>query len=259
MTKGTEQFVVGVALAGFAGGTFCTGLAMSALHLNPVNIDITPSGELIASLLGALVGGAISIAATSWFNFSERRRREKSLAYSLMSQVAGMHSDLYNIKDYIDRSLEGRTVAPELVWTVVVPNAGTYSERMLDEGGMAILIEGREWKTHGDLIEMQMDHATATQAWNDYCSQRRELKKFMPISGPAAGNKFSSVLDHEKNPEAILRITELDTLITSLILGMPGRITRSNQTVAGLNKANKRYFRDKKFPAIDISIRRESS
>lgn len=250
--SGSDGYAVPLMMAGFAGGTFCTGLALSALRLNPIQINISSSSELVASLVGALVGGGISIAATVHFNRSERLRREKSAAYLLLTQASTMLTDLLNIDDYIKSCLSDHPeLNPDEYWTVIVPNVGTYRQLSFNQEGMALLIGWSNFDLHSDLVRLEIIYNTTAEAWNLFVTLRRDLAKLIPVNA-ASGDLLQSNISIQENPEAIIRIIELRSLILSLVELIPERIAHARTTTTKIGPNFKEYFRESKFPTLTV-------
>lgn len=243
-----------VAMAGFAGGTFCTGLVLSAVHLNPLTINLSaPSSDLTtwgASLLGALVGGGLSISATMVFNRQQRKATEVGRAHNVLQVATVMRSQMLNTVGYIDQQLgaghesiaEG---APK--WAVVSPLAISHSDRRFEPDDLSIFIAAREFQLHTDLVTLEMNHQALQEAWVTFCATRRELRDFMNVRA-RDGKKITSEVDLEKNPQAYLRMMELETLLDSILKQAPQFLLHSQKVMAMIGPAFKRYFRDPKFP-----------
>jgi hypothetical protein len=249
-----DNFTTAVALGGFAGGTFCTGLALSALHLNPLEVNISSYSEMIASLLGAIVGGGVSLAGTYYFNRSDARRRDEARAYNLLHTASSMYSDMANITGHIERELEANrehldTGAP--VWTAIRPDTTVRQSRQFVPEDLALLFSMKEFGCHGDLVELEMFRNSLCDGWVTFCTLRRELKTVMNVQQIEDG-LVSSTVDLSKNPEASLRILEIDSLLHGIIFNSPEFLEAGRKAVSGLGPCFRRYFRDPNFPSIEI-------
>ncbi|CDZ60470.1 Hypothetical protein NGAL_HAMBI2605_10400 [Neorhizobium galegae bv. orientalis] len=252
-----DKFIMGAAMAGFAGGTFCTGLALSALKLNPISIS-TPVSDVVtlaASLIGAVVGGALSIAGTYAFQRAENRRRQREMAYTLLAQVAAMRAEIANLAEYI-RDCERRNSdllrTSDDYWKAIVPRAGDIPLRTLNEGAMGVLIAHQEFKLYSEVILLETHHNSLAEGWNEYCRTRRQLGALMPVEDQA-GSALYSDLDRTKHPEAFIRILEANSLIISMLKLMPDRLDRSARTASKIGPAFVRIFNDRTFPTVGLS------
>ncbi|WP_210176167.1 hypothetical protein, partial [Agrobacterium bohemicum] len=102
----------------------------SALHLNPISITtpVSDAVTFIATLMGAVVGGAISIAGTIYFNKAEQSKNNKARAYNLLQTASQMYSDMANIVGHIEREMESKRLDIESgapIWTVDPPGLKT--------------------------------------------------------------------------------------------------------------------------------------
>ncbi|HEV7247930.1 MAG TPA: hypothetical protein VGN93_13180 [Shinella sp.] len=248
-----DRFVMGAALAGLASGTFCTGLALSALHLNPVQISVASYSEVIASLLGAVVGGALSIAGTYAFQTAERRRADMGAAYVLLAEAATMETEVLNLVGYLEHAIKPHAdagVSPEDYWKFITPHASTYPHREFSPGGLAVLVSEGEFDLHADLIRLESIHRDMFDAWRMYFQIRRDLGGILPISA-IKGVTFTSTLEPAKTAEAAVRIAELQTLLPSIIAAAPDRAAFCMKAVSKIGPAFKKLFRAKKFPTIE--------
>lgn len=243
-----EKQLWAIALAGFAGGTFCTGLALSALHLNPIAIStpVSDAVTFVSALLGAAVGGAISIGGTFWFQQKERALRRRSQALRLLLISSSMVTDMMNIRGDIVSSLDEKCWPVE-PWTKVLPRPGAYALQSIDISELEVLIDAREYRLVADLEILSRLSQSVCSSWNLYCQERRALAEFMPVQS-MTGAETTSTLNSSENSIALLKIRELDSLVKSLLVFTGKEIEPSKNTVARLGDAFKRIFKDPTFP-----------
>lgn len=247
-TEGKETFLWAVALCGFAGGTFCTGLVLSALHLNPLTITTPVSDAMtfVSTLLGAIVGGAISIGGTFWFQQRERALKRRSQALRLLLISSSMVTDMMNIRGDVVSSLDNNCW-PVQPWTKVLPRPGAFALQSFDISELEVLIDAKEYKLVADLEILSRLSQSVSSSWNLYCQERRALAEIMPVHA-MTGNETMSSLDNIENSAALLKIRELDTLIKSLLVITGKEISPSKETVEQLGDAFRRIFKDPVFP-----------
>lgn len=233
-------------MGAFAGGTFCTGLVLSSLHLNPIQIDAGGSSELIASLVGAIVGGAVSIIGTYVFNSQERRRNELSQAHRLLLTISLIASDIHNIVRYVEKQVQDGW--PIDLWTKIVPNAGSFQQRVLESSDLSLLIVAKEFSLLSDLHELEMLHSSIGEGWNAYCISRRDLINYMPVDS-MTGARSTAELNNKDHPQAMLRIVEIDTLLKNTL-----KLAYENDEsiLPRVSKAMKTIFGESNFPTAVI-------
>lgn len=247
-TDGREHFLWAVALGGFSSGTFCTGLALSALHLNPLTITTPVSDAMTfaSTLLGAIVGGGISIGGTYWFQQRERALRRRSQALRLLLISSSMVTDMMNIRGDIVSSLDDNCW-PVQPWTKVLPRPGAFALKSFEISELEVLIDAKEYKLVADMEILSRLSQSVCSSWNLYCEERRALAEIMPIN-MMTGNETISTLDNVENSAALLKIRELDTLIKSLLVFTGREIEPSKRTVEQLGEACRQIFSDPAFP-----------
>ncbi|MEQ1405634.1 hypothetical protein ABK249_11885 [Neorhizobium sp. Rsf11] len=244
-------------MAGFAGGTFCTGLALSSLHLSPISIS-TPVSDAVtmgASLAGAIVGGILSFAGTYFFQSYANRLRQKELAYTLLTQVAAMRSEIINLVLHIrecERNNADVLLSSADYWKAVTPRAGNIPLRTLSEGALGVLIAHQEFELHSELALLEVHHNSLAEGWNEYCKTRRELGALMPVDKNKGTSLFSN-LDTTKHPEAFIRILEANSLIISMLKLAPDRLLRAEKVAGKVGPAFKRIFKDDSFPGVVVT------
>jgi hypothetical protein len=261
--KSPEKFLWAVAMAGMAAGTFFTGLALSALHISPIKVELsapaTDMVTLVASLLGAIVGGGVSIAGTFLFQRHERYLADRARAFSILTKASSMYSEMANIWDHISQCvIESRhdigRGAP--LWTVLMPQSWTYVPKAFEATEVSVLMEKGLFDLHADITRLEMNHATICQGWSNYTALRRDIRGLMPVE-EVEGSKITSEIDPRKNPEAAIRVVEMTALIDSLVQLTPRLLEETKVIAESLGPAFRQILKDPKFPKIKLMVRQD--
>lgn len=241
-------------LAGLAGGTFLTGLALSALHLSPLSITVAPSDAVTASatVVGALVGGGLSIAGTIIIEKRRERQQARSNGLRLLAKLGKITSTLFNLQADLAQIRPGARLRGGVQrWQLVGPQVGNYSPVHISFEEISALIDGRS-ELQGDLIDLEQHHNAICEGWTTYCIARRALIDIMPLHGVTADGGFVSHLHPDQHPQAVMRIHELETLIESIVARVEVWTPKSESTCDAVGQFLKKHFNDPKFPLIRI-------
>ncbi|KXG87121.1 hypothetical protein ATO67_20420 [Agrobacterium bohemicum] len=122
---------------------------------------------------------------------------------------------------------------------------------------MALLFSIKEFSVHEKIVQLEMYRDSMCQAWDTFSDARRELRSVMNVDS-IDGGLVSSTVDLKKNPEARLRILEIDSLIRSILENAPHFLEVGRDAVGSLGPAFRKSFADPTFPSVEITkIKRE--
>ncbi|MBB2822441.1 UNVERIFIED_ORG: hypothetical protein GGD59_005730 [Rhizobium esperanzae] len=139
--------------------------------------------EFWAAIIGAVVGGAVTLIAQRQEQKASRQERAedrqleaKGQAHSLLFKVISIHASFAHIKAHVDERLEfGKNEKAELVSSILVPIANPPSPIDFAPSEMAMLLSLKNDDVFNALASLDKIHNSIIPAWTMYDAKRSAI------------------------------------------------------------------------------------
>ena len=140
-----------------------------------------------AAVIGAVVGGAISLILQLVANRNSRKERieakqeaDRSLAYSLSFKIVKIVNRLGNINKHVDeckKLVEGEKGEP-LAWTFLLPILNMPDEIHLNADEMALLFSTKNDDLFNSVLNIEPIYNSILPVWTEYKGMRERFSAY---------------------------------------------------------------------------------
>lgn len=196
-----------------------------------------PGSEFWAAIIGAVVGGLITLIAQRQEQKASRQERAedrkieaKGQAYSLLFKVISIHASFAHIKAHVDERLEfGKSVKTEQVFAILLPIVNPPSPIDFVPSEMAMLLSLKDDDVFNALASLDKIHNSIIPAWTMYEARRSSIA--------AQGEDHTFDVSDGKGQFDVRRGSHLEAMMFEVEAVAKELVRRAQQDFAEANNA----------------------
>lgn len=206
--------------------------------------------EFWAAIIGAIVGGMISLLTTALFNWQAEIRLRKSRLVTLQFRLSECLTDLHKINQHLLESLtkDGKTVVQKdnFVQHVLELRGGNTALVAIRPTELAILYKKEHDQLVQDISELIRARNIASTMLEEYNVLKHEIDEKMAALGKFQkdGERYRLMADLDVNKDTVLmgKIFKGNDLIDHLFGMLAEVLEEKKNVITDLNAAVRRYF-----------------
>ncbi|OJT97734.1 MAG: hypothetical protein BGN83_19805 [Rhizobium sp. 63-7] len=222
-----------------------SGLTLDAMF-TPDNFML-----FVSTLLGAVVGGMITLVANLWSSSRHKREADKTALTGVMIKVGTIRSDVIATREAIERCLarsNDHGLTHLQLWQRIEPIIGSRTSAHIDTAELTAIVEAREFVLMGNIMTLTMKANIFFEALDLYSRFKMEMEDLIPDTEAAeTGVLFSRA--PLKGPTAA-KAMKLESLITAIRKQEPEIMALCETIIRDLPIAAQKHFKTKRFLMI---------